>query len=98
MERRMTGRHNIPLRAIVSFTDATTREFKTLNISDDGAFLISDHAKPKGTRVFMSLFVENRPGKLINNRTMVNLEGTVRRSTSNGMAVYFDHRHRFAGM
>ncbi len=79
MERRLKSRHNFPVRAIVSFPDTTTQEYKTLNISGDGAFLITDRTKPEGTRVFMSLFVESSPDKTIKKRIMVKLEGTVRR-------------------
>ena len=98
MERRLMGRHNISLRAIVSFTDTPAQEFKTLNISGDGAFLITDHPKPEGTRVFMSLFEDTRINKLIKRRHMVKVEGTVKRSTRYGMAVCFDHRQQFSWM
>jgi len=98
MERRLMSRHNMPVRAIVSFTDTTTQEFETLNISGDGAFFATDRAKPEGTRIFMSLFVEARLNKMVNKKHVVNLEGTVKRRTSNGMAVCFDHRHQFAGI
>jgi len=98
MERRLMSRHNIPVRAIVSFTDTTSQECKTLNISGDGAFLITDRPKPVGTRLFMSLLMDARPNKLIKKKTEIKLEGTVRRLTSYGMAVCFDHRHQFAGI
>lgn len=98
MERRLKSRHNMPVKAIVSFTDTTTQEFKTLNISGDGAFLITDQAKPEGTRVFMSLFVETGPNKMIKKKAVVKVEGTVKRCTSYGMAVCFDHRQIFGWM
>lgn len=98
MERRLMSRHNIPVRAIVSFTDTTSQECKTLNISGDGAFLITDRPKPVGTRLFMSLLMDARPNKLIKKKTEIKLEGTVRRLTTYGMAVCFDHRHQFAGI
>jgi hypothetical protein len=99
MERRLKSRHKIPLlRAIVSFANTTSQEFKTLNISDDGAFIITDHPKPEGTRVFMSLFEDTWPNKLLKKKHMVKVEGTVRRKTSYGMAVCFDYRQQFAWM
>ena len=98
MERRLMSRHNIPVRAIVSFTDTTSQECKTLNISGDGAFLITDRPKPVGTRLFMSLLMDARPNKLIKKKTEIKLEGTVMRLTTYGMAVCFDHRHQFAGI
>jgi hypothetical protein len=98
MERRLMDRHNLPVKAVVSFTDATSQECKTLNISGDGAFLITDKPKPVGTRLFMSLLMDARPDKLIKKKSVIKLEGTVRRLTSYGMAVCFEHRHQFAGM
>ncbi|MCK4839235.1 MAG: PilZ domain-containing protein [Desulfobulbaceae bacterium] len=98
MERRLKGRHNIPVKAIVSFADTTSQECKTLNISGDGAFLITDHVKPEGTRVLMSIFEDTKTNRLIKRRHMVKVEGTIKRSTIYGMAVCFDHRQQFAWM
>ena len=98
MERRLLDRHNLPVKAIVSYTDTTSQECKTLNISGDGAFLITDKPKPPGTRIFMSLLMDARPDKMIRKNAVIKLEGTVRRLTAYGMAVCFDHRHQFAGM
>ena len=40
MERRLKSRHDIPMKAILSFSDNSSQECKTLNISGDGAFLL----------------------------------------------------------
>ncbi len=98
MERRLKSRYTIPVRAIVSFPDSTSQECKTLNISGDGAFLLSDHAKPEGTRIALSLFEDTRANKLIKKRHAVEVEGTVKRSSVYGMAVCFDHRQIFGWM
>ena len=91
-------RHNFPVKAIVNYTDTTSQECKALNISGDGAFLITDKPKPIGTRLFMSLLMDTRPDQMIKKKSVIKLEGTVRRLTAYGMAVCFDHRHQFAGM
>ena len=96
MERRLTGRYNIPLRALVSFSDDPTQEFKTRNISAGGVLFITNETKPSGTRVFMSLFPDAMPGKRTREKTGVKIEGTVKRCSSTGMAVCFDDDSRFA--
>ena len=92
MERRLMDRHNLQVSAILSFSDTTSKKCKTLNISGDGAFLITSQPKPVGTRVFMSLLVEARPDEMIKKKTVIKLEGIVNRITTYGMAICFDHR------
>ena len=98
MERRLKNRHNIPAKAIVSFSDATSHEYKTLNISGDGAFLVTDQPKPVGTRVFISLFMDIRPEKMKLARKPIKIDGFVNRRSTDGMAICFDHRMPFAWM
>ena len=98
MNRRLAGRHNIPVRAIVSIPDAPPQQFETMDISADGAFLITDQPLATGTRVFMSLYVPPLPDKQVEEETVVEVEGTVSRLSSKGMGICFDHRHRFAWM
>ncbi|MCK4837403.1 MAG: PilZ domain-containing protein [Desulfobulbaceae bacterium] len=94
MEKRMTERYNIPLRAIVTFTGAPRQEIETLNISGDGAFFMTNQTMPEGTRFFMSLFMDDIPAK----NPVVMLEGTVKRRSTSGMGVYFDQRQQFSWM
>ena len=98
MERRLKGRHNIPMKAIVSFIDATSHEYQTLNISGDGAFLITDQPKPVGTRVFMTLFLDIEPEEMKPASQPVKLKGFVNRRRNYGMAICFDHRIPFNWM
>jgi len=98
MERRLKSRHEIPMKAIVSFTSTTSHEYKTLNVSGDGAFLITDKAKPVGTRVLMSLLMDTRPDNLTKKRKVITIRGTVKHLNQHGMAICFDQRLHFAGM
>lgn len=91
--RRLTDRHNLQVTAIVSFPNTTSRECRTLNVSGDGAFLMTSQAQPVGTKVFMSLLVDAKPNEQIRKKTVIKLEGTVRRLTTYGMAVSFDQEH-----
>ena len=98
MERRLKSRHEIPMKAIVSFAGTTSHEYKTLNVSGDGAFLITDEAKPVGTKVLMSLLMDTRPDNLTRKRKVITIRGKVKRRNQYGMAICFDQRLHFAGM
>lgn len=98
MERRLARRRNIPVRAIVAIPDAPPQQFEAMDISADGAFLITNQPLPTGTRIFMSLYIPPIPEKQVAEETLVETEGTVTRHSSAGMGVCFDHRHRFAWM
>jgi len=98
MERRLKSRHNIPMKAIVTFDDTTSHEYETLNVSGDGAFLITDKAKPIGTKVLISLIMESVLKNQDKEKTAITVEGTINRCTSHGMAVCFDRRQYFSGI
>ena len=98
MERRLKSRHNTPMKVIVSYPDATSHEYQALNISGDGAFLITDKPKPVGTRVFMSLFLDIGSEEMKPARKPVKIKGYVNRRSNYGMAICFDHRMHFAWM
>lgn len=89
MEKRLTDRYNLQMKAILSFTDTTTKEARTLNISGDGAFIMTSQIKPVGSKIFISLLFDAKPDKQINKKTVIRLEATVRRTTIYGMAVCF---------
>ena len=96
--RRLMDRHNLQVTAIVSFTDTTSKKCRTLNVSGDGAFLITSHPEPVGTKVIMSLLVDAKPEKFIKKKSVIMLEGIVKRITNYGMAVCFSSNHQLAGM
>ena len=98
MERRLKSRHSIPMKAIVTYDDTTSHEYETLDVSGDGAFLITDKAKPVGTKVLMSIIMDSWPNNQEMKRKAITVEGTVNRCTSHGMAVCFDRRQHFSGM
>ena len=58
IEKRLDKRYNIPMRAILSFTDAPTQDLKILDIASGGAFIMTKQAKPEGTEVIMSLLMD----------------------------------------
>jgi hypothetical protein len=78
------------MKAILSFTDTTTKEARVLNISGDGAFLLTSQIKPVGSKIVISLLVDAKPDKQIKKKTVIKLEGIVRRTTIYGMAVCFN--------
>ena len=94
MEKRLMERHNVMLQATVTFAGLPTRDFDTLNISDDGAFLMADEPVPEGTRFFMSLFMGDRPAK----KPIVMVEGAVKRCSESGVGIFFDKRQHFSGL
>jgi hypothetical protein len=89
MEKRLLDRYNLQMKAILSFTNTTTKEARTLNISGDGAFIMTSQIKPVGSKIFISLLFDAKPDKQIKRKTVIKLEGTVRRTTIYGMAVCF---------
>lgn len=98
MEKRSVHRYVIPMRALLSFSDAPTQMLRTRNISAEGAFFITDRTRPQGTNVFMSLFMNTAPGKRVRDRNVVKVRGTVMRRSAYGMAICFDQHYQFPWM
>jgi len=61
MEKRVDRRYDIPVRALLSFSNAPTLDLKTANISAGGAFFRTDRTSPEGTEVLMTLYKEQLP-------------------------------------
>lgn len=61
MEKRLDRRFDIPVRALLSFSNAPLLDLNTANISAGGAFFRTDQAGPEGTEVLMTLFKEEGP-------------------------------------
>ncbi len=76
MEKRLEQRYNIPIRAILSFTDAPTQDLKILDISSGGAFIMTKQAKPEGTEVIMSLLMDATLDRQIGMRGVSKLRPT----------------------
>jgi hypothetical protein len=76
MEKRLEQRYNIPIRAILSFTDAPTQDLKILDISSGGAFIMTKQAKPEGTEVIMSLLMDATLDRQIGKRDLGKLRPT----------------------
>ena len=68
MEKRLEQRYNIPIRAVLSFTDAPSLDLKISDISSGGAFIMTKQAKPEGTEVVMSLLMDATLDRQIGNR------------------------------
>ena len=87
--RRSLERHNLQVKTVLSFTDATSKEARTINISGDGAFIMTSNPQPVGSRVYMSLLADARPDDQIRKKTVIDLEGIVSRITPYGIGVCF---------
>ena len=88
-------RFNLSLRAILSFTNAPTRELQTKDISIGGAFFETHDTMPEGTSVFLSLFSLSHKDHRPDHQTVENLSGKVMRRNNHGMAICFDTPHHF---
>ena len=88
--RRLMDRHNLQVKTVLSFPDTTTKEARTLNISGDGAFIMTSQPKPVGSKIFMSLLASARPDEQIRKKTVIDLKGIVRRITPYGMGICFE--------
>ena len=51
---------------------------------------MTDKTRPVGSKLYMSLLMDARPDTQIRKKTVINLGGSVRRTTPFGMAVCFD--------
>lgn len=63
IEKRVDRRFSIPVRTIVSFTNASTQDLKTFNISAGGAYFKTNHPNQEGAEVYMTLFTEETPDR-----------------------------------
>ena len=88
--RRLMDRHNLQVKTVLSFPDTPTEEARTLNVSGDGAFVLTSQTKPVGSKIFISLLAAASPDKQIRRKTVIDLEGIVRRITPYGMGICFD--------
>lgn len=95
VEKRLDQRYNIPLRAILSFRDAPSKDLKTVNISSGGAFFTTHQAIAEGSDVFMSLFMDDKADRQNRKVIAIKLKGQVKRRDKDGMAVGFDKPYCF---
>ena len=70
IEKRLEKRYNIPMRAILSFTDTPSQDLKISDISSGGAFIMTKQAKPEGTEVIMSLLMDATLDRQIGKRDL----------------------------
>jgi len=101
LERRRSARYDIRLPAQVTFdyrgstkvTPATTKD-----VSDEGAFLVTNLVLPTGTKVALSLRLElDSLLELIGKASSVSVrtDGTVVRNEHHGLAVRFGRKMSF---
>ena len=90
MDRRINDRHAIQVKTILSFADTPAKECRTLNVSGGGAFIMTSKPKPVGSKLYMSFLMDAKPNDQIRKKTVINLEGSVRRTTPYGIAVCFE--------
>lgn len=94
VNRRKLERFDLQLQALVSAykgeCDPETMSLLTTNISSNGAFLMSDHPLPIGTKVKLDLVLSlDELRKVKGKRTLIEVSGKVIRNGSGGMAVCF---------
>ena len=100
-ERRRTIRYDIRLPVQLAYDDVrglNVAPATTKDVSDEGAFLVTNLLLPKGTRVELELQLElDSLLKLIgNDRTIsVKTAGTVVRNEHHGLAVTFGRKVSF---
>jgi hypothetical protein len=94
MERRAYERFQLALPTRVELIlsgGGQVFEAQTRDISAKGAFLNTREALPEGTGVWLELTIENeRIRELTGTQGVIRVEGTVVRSTPEGIAVHFD--------
>ena len=94
MERRMMERYDIPLKALLSFTDAPSRELTTTNISEGGVYFETDSVLPIGTEVYLSIFPTSFKNWLNDQQKIVRLQGKIHRRNDHGLAIcFYEHYH-----
>lgn len=93
-ERRKYERFQLELPARLKMNAVRKREvleFNTKNVSAAGVFLHSKEQIPEGTRCQLELTVPSETIKeLTGAQSLIKVEGTVVRSTRNGLAICFD--------
>jgi PilZ domain len=102
MERRAYERFQLglPTRVeVISSGGGQVFEAQTRNISARGAFLNTQEALPEGSRVRLDLTVESeRITELTGAQGLIKVEGTVVRSTPEGIAIHFDGEATILGL
>jgi hypothetical protein len=93
-ERRLFERFSLALLARMEPITSGRKEvfeLKTRDISSSGAFLYTQNPFPEGTRFKLDMTVPSKKIKeLTGVETMIECEGTIVRSTSDGAAICFD--------
>ena len=88
-------RYEIPLKALLSFADAPSRELTTSNISEGGVFFETDAIFPVGSEVYLSIFPNSFKNWLIDQQQIVRVQGKVHRRNEHGVAICFYEHHHF---
>jgi len=95
MERRIMERFDIPLKTLLSFADAPSRELTTANISEGGAYFETDAVFPVGTEVYLSIFPTSFTNWLADQQKILRLQGKVHRRNDHGLAICFYEHYSF---
>ena len=102
MERRLYERFPLALPArleVVSSGSEEVFEARTRDISANGAFLVTKAGCPVGSRVRLESVVRSeRIAQLTDAQGLIKVEGTVVRSTPEGIAISFHQGIRILGL
>ncbi len=97
-ERRKYERFDLGLPGKIEFVTSGKQEIfdlLTANISAAGGFFHFAKPVPENAQVKIELIVESKRLKeLTGAQGLINVEGTVVRSGSKGMAIWFDKKHQ----
>ena len=101
-ERRKCERLQLELPARLE-TNSTDKkeifELQTRDISSAGAFLLTTERLSEGTRCRLELMVtSNRIKEITGAQSLIKLEGTIVRSTPDGVAICFDGDCQILGL
>ncbi len=91
----MMERYDIPLKALLSFADAPSRELTTTNISEGGVYFETDSILPVGTEVYLSIFPTSFNNWQDDQQKIVRLQGKVQRLNDHGVAICFYENYYF---
>jgi hypothetical protein len=101
IERRKMERFSLELPALISMVDGSgiqkSFEAMTKNVCSGGAFFITDKPMSVGTDVKMGMILSiKKDNKFIEQKTYVDVSGSVIRTEKHGIAVCFDKKYNIS--
>jgi PilZ domain len=100
-DRRKSERFDLKLSTELSYSGKDKKiesiELMTSNICSGGAYLATDSPLPMGTEVKMAMILSlDNIQKMGGQRSRIDVSGSVVRTESQGMAIFFDRKYRIS--